>query len=72
MRNNSFYLQFSLILGLLTVIEGKHVGKEAGGKADTFIAAVYEHLPILALPVCYEKGKRYKEILSFHCIRAIV
>ena len=23
---------------------------------ENFIAAVYEHLPVLALPVCYEKG----------------
>ena len=25
-------------------------------KRENFIAAVYEHLPVLALPVCYEKG----------------
>ena len=38
------------------MIEGKNVGTKAKGDTDSFIAAVYEHLPFLALPVCYEKG----------------
>ena len=51
----SFLLFF--IFCFVAVIESKNDGGKAVGETDTFIAAVYEHLPFLALPVCYEKGK---------------
>ena len=46
-----------LLLSLLFVaIESNNVRKANIEEGDTFIAAVYEHLPILALPVCYQEG----------------
>lgn len=51
-----FHFLLLFISWLTVVIEGKNVGTKAIGDTDTFIAAVYEHLPILALPVCYQKG----------------
>ena len=55
-RAYNFHFLLLLISGLTIVTESKNVGTKAMGDTDTFIAAVYEHLPILALPVCYEKG----------------
>ena len=64
MRFIIFCLQSLLVLWFFSAIEGKHVAKNVGGEADTFIAAVYEHLPILAVPVCYAKGKRYCNVIN--------
>ena len=64
MRFIIFCLQSLLVLWFFSAIEGKHVAKDVGGEADTFIAAVYEHLPFLAVPVCYEKGKRYNNVID--------
>ena len=64
MRFIIFCLQSLLVLWFFSAIEGKHVAKNVGGEADTFIAAVYEHLPFLAVPVCYEKGKRYSNVID--------
>ena len=70
MEIRAYNLHFLLLLisGLTIVIEGKNVGTKAMGDTDTFIAAVYEHLPFLALPVCYEKGTLDKFLISnnFH------
>ena len=47
---------FLLVSLLFVAIESKNVRKANTEEGDTFIAAVYEHLPILALPVCYQEG----------------
>ena len=69
------FLYLLLLITWLTVaIEGKNVVTKANGDTNTFIAAVYEHLPILALPVCYEKGILDKLIfsISFNYIKRFI
>ena len=41
----------------LLVVENRQFKPPKISGRENFVGAVYEHLPILALPVCYEKGK---------------
>ena len=41
---------------VITAIEDDQLRVIKPNEREDFIAATYEHLPILALPVCYEKG----------------
>ena len=45
-----------LLSAYLTAIENRKIKTNKINTKETFMAAVYEHLPILALPVCYAKG----------------
>ena len=42
---------------VLTAIQDDQLNLENPKEKEHFKAATYEHLPILALPVCYETGK---------------
>merc|ERR1712223_134282 len=55
MMIQSNYILFLLVSLLFVAIESNNVRKANTEEQDTFIAAVYEHLPILALPVCYQE-----------------
>ena len=50
-------IRMTLISSLLIVIEGQDIKIEHLTERKTFTASVYEHLPVPALPICYEEGK---------------
>ena len=56
MMTQSNCILILLVSLLFVAIESNNVRKVNAKEGDTFIAAVYEHLPILALPVCYQEG----------------
>ena len=57
MTTFKLYIKSTLISSLFVFIEGKDIKIENLTERKTFTASVYEHLPVLALPICYEEGK---------------
>ena len=49
-------LSLFLLISSFVSIEGKILKTN---DQEKFVAAVYEHKPITALPICYEMGKCY-------------
>ena len=49
-------LTLILLYTSFTAIESRKIKTNKINEKENFMAAVYEHLPISALPVCYEKG----------------
>ena len=57
MTTFQLFIKITLTSSLLIAIEGKDIKTEHLTERKTFTASVYEHLPVLALPICYEEGK---------------
>ena len=56
MAKIKLWLTLILLLQCFTFIESMETRKNKINEKENFMGAVYEHLPISALPVCYEKG----------------
>ena len=57
MTTYQLFMKIALIISLFIFIEGKDIKIENSTERKTFTASVYEHLPVPALPICYEEGK---------------
>ena len=57
MTKFQLFIKITLIGSLFIVNEGKDIKIKSLTERKTFTASVYEHLPVLALPICYEEGK---------------
>ena len=56
MSNGKLCLILYLMSSVITAIQDEQINVIKSNERENFIAAVYAHLPVLALPVCYEKG----------------
>ena len=57
MTTFQLFIKITLISSFFIIIEGKDIKIEHLTERKTFTASVYEHLPVPALPICYEEGK---------------